>query len=89
MSNLLGLLHWAPLLATTIGLAYIVNAVAVGYFEHPHIVPMTHAMQAGVSPFEARFLDKKDSALATLGSMRFAVAPDRAVDNRPGPSTAP
>ena len=89
MSNLRGFLQWAPLLATTIVLAQMMNSVAVSYFERPRIVPTTPVVNTDIPQFDDRFLDAKAPAVAKVGSIRIAVPPDRASDNRSSPRTAP
>src|SRR5260370_41574424 len=59
MSNIRGFLQWAPLLATTIVLAQMMNSVAVSYFERPRIVPTTPVVNTDIPQFDDRFLDAK------------------------------
>ncbi len=85
MSNLRGFLQWAPLLATTIVLAQMMNSVAVSYFERPRIVPTTPVVNTDIPQFDDRFLDAKprqSPRSAPYGSQSRPIAPatiDRAL----------
>jgi hypothetical protein len=89
MSSVRVCLSWAPLLVISIVLAQIMNSAFIRYLERPQEASTTPVVNTNMPHVDDRLLDATNPAVAMVGSMYVATAPDRAADNRLSTRTTP